>query len=159
MSYLSNIELHDRNSLPPTPEIEQERKVAIFDLLEKNTFKLPQKVSRGTINGPFNLNLAIKDKRLVFDLSTREGKNVAEFHLSLSPFKQVVKDYWSICESYYDAVKNLPPGQIETIDMARRGIHNEGARILLERLEDKAEIDYDTSRRLFTLICVLHFGR
>ena len=159
MSYLSNIELHDRNSPPPTPEIEQERKVAIFDLLEKNTFKLPEKVSRGDINGPFNLNLAIKDKRLVFDLSTREGKMVAEFHLSLSPFKQVVKDYWSICESYYDAVKNLPPGQIETIDMARRGIHNEGARILLERLEDKAEIDYDTSRRLFTLICVLHFGR
>ena len=159
MSYLSNIELHDRNSPPPTPEIEQERKVAIFDLLEKNTFKLPEKVSGGAINGPFNLNLAIKDKRLVFDLSTREGKKVAEFHLSLSPFKQVVKDYWSICESYYDAVKNLPPGQIETIDMARRGIHNEGARILLERLEDKAEIDYDTSRRLFTLICVLHFGR
>ena len=159
MSYLSNIELHDRNSPPPTPEIEQERKVAIFDLLEKNTFKIPEKVSGETINGPFNLNLAIKDKRLVFDLSTREGKMVAEFHLSLSPFKQVVKDYWSICESYYDAVKNLPPGQIETIDMARRGIHNEGARILLERLEDKAEIDYDTSRRLFTLICVLHFGR
>ena len=159
MSYLSNIELHDRNSPPPTLEIEQERKVAIFDLLEKNTFKLPEKVSRGTINGPFKLNLAIKDKRLVFNLSAAEGEKVAEFHLSLSPFKQVVKDYWSICESYYDAVKNLPPGQIETIDMARRGIHNEGARILLERLEDKAEIDYDTSRRLFTLICVLHFGR
>ena len=100
----------------------------------------------------------IKDKRLVFDLSTAAADKVAEFHLSLSPFKQVVKDYWSICESYYDAVKNLPPGQIETIDMARRGIHNEGARILLERLEGKAEIDYDTSRRLFTLICVLHFG-
>ena len=159
MSYLSDIQLDDRNLPPPTPEIEQERKVAIFDLLEKNTFKLPEKVSRGGISGPFNLNLAIKDKRLVFDLSTREGKRVTEFHLSLSPFKQVVKDYWSICESYYDAVKNLPPGQIETIDMARRGIHNEGARILLERLEDKAEIDYDTSRRLFTLICVLHFGR
>ena len=88
--------------------------------------------------GPFNLNLAIKDKRLVFDLSAAAGDKVAEFHLSLSPFKQVVKDYWSICESYYDAVKNLPPGQIETIDMARRGIHNEGARILLERLEGKA---------------------
>ena len=159
MSYLSNIELHDRNLPPPTAEIEQERKVAIFDLLEKNTFKLPEKVSRGSTNGPFNLNLAIKDKRLVFDLSAEEGEKVAEFHLSLSPFRQVVKDYWSICESYYDAVKNLPPGQIETIDMARRGIHNEGARILLERLEDKAEIDYDTSRRLFTLICVLHFGR
>ena len=117
-----------------------------------------QKVTNGRITGPFNLNLAIRDKRLVFDLSAAAGDKVAEFHLSLSPFKQVVKDYWSICESYYDAVKNLPPGQIETIDMARRGIHNEGARILLERLEGKAEIDYDTSRRLFTLIYVLHFG-
>ena len=158
MSYLSDIKLDDRNLPPPTSEIEQERKVAIFDLLEKNTFELPGKVTNGRITGPFNLNLAIRDKRLVFDLSTAAADKVAEFHLSLSPFKQVVKDYWSICESYYDAVKNLPPGQIETIDMARRGIHNEGARILLERLDGKAEIDYDTSRRLFTLICVLHFG-
>ena len=158
MSYLSDIKLDDRNLPPPTSEIEQERKVAIFDLLEKNTFELPGKVTNGRITGPFNLNLAIRDKRLVFDLSAAAGDTVAEFHLSLSPFKQVVKDYWSICESYYDAVKNLPPGQIETIDMARRGIHNEGARILLERLDGKAEIDYDTSRRLFTLICVLHFG-
>ena len=158
MSYLSDIKVDDRNLPPPTSEIEQERKVAIFDLLEKNTFELPKKVTNGRILGPFNLKLAIKDKRLVFDLSTAAADKVAEFHLSLSPFKQVVKDYWSICESYYDAVKNLPPGQIETIDMARRGIHNEGARILLERLEGKAVIDYDTSRRLFTLICVLHFG-
>ena len=158
MSHLSDIKLDDRNLPPPTAEIEQERKVAIFDLLEKNTFELPGKLTNGRITGPFNLNLAIRDKRLVFDLSAAAGDKVAEFHLSLSPFKQVVKDYWSICESYYDAVKNLPPGQIETIDLARRGIHNEGARILLERLDGKAEIDYDTSRRLFTLICVLHFG-
>ena len=158
MSYLSDIKLDDQNLPPPTAEIEQERKVAIFDLLENNTFKLPEKAPKRIVQGPYNLNLAIKDKRLVFDLSAAAGDKVAEFHLSLSPFKQVVKDYWSICESYYDAVKNLPPGQIETIDMARRGIHNEGARILLERLEGKAEIDYDTSRRLFTLICVLHFG-
>ena len=158
MSYLSDIKLDDRNLPSPTAEIEQERKVAIFDLLEKNTFKLPEKAPKRIVQGPFKLNLAIKDKRLVFELSEAAGDKVAEFHLSLSPFKQVVKDYWSICESYYDAVKNLPPGQIETIDMARRGIHNEGARILLERLEGKAEIDYDTSRRLFTLICVLHFG-
>ena len=158
MSYLSDIKLDDQNLPSPTAEIEQERKVAIFDLLEKNTFKLPEKATKGIVKGPYKLNLAIKDKRLVFDLSAGADDKVAEFHLSLSPFKQVVKDYWSICESYYDAVKNLPPGQIETIDMARRGIHNEGARILLERLEGKAEIDYDTSRRLFTLICVLHFG-
>ena len=85
-------------------------------------------------------------------------RDATEFHLSLSPFRQVVKDYWQICESYYDAVKNLPPSKIEAIDMARRGIHNEGARILEERLEGKAEVDTDTARRLFTLICVLHFG-
>ena len=109
MSRLSDIKLDDRNLPPPTSEIEQERKVAIFDLLEKNTFKLPEKANKGGKKGPFNLNLAIKDKRLVFDLSAVKGERVAEFHLSLTPFKQVVKDYWSICESYYDAVKNLPP--------------------------------------------------
>jgi uncharacterized protein (UPF0262 family) len=104
------------------------------------------------------VDLSIRDKRLVFDITTETGEKAAEFHLSLSPFRQVVKDYWAICESYYDAVKNMPPSQIETIDMARRGIHNEGARVLSERLEGKAIIDNDTARRLFTLICVLHFG-
>jgi uncharacterized protein (UPF0262 family) len=104
------------------------------------------------------LILSIKEKRLVFEVTKEDQSPVSEFHLSLSPFRQVVKDYWAICESYYDAVKNLPPGKIETIDMARRGIHDEGARILLERLEEKAILDRDTSRRLFTLICILHFG-
>ena len=108
--------------------------------------------------GPYRLDLSIREKRLVFDVSTEAGEKAVEFHLSLSPFRQVVKDYWAICESYYDAVKNMPPSQIETIDMARRGIHNEGARVLSERLEGKAYIDNDTARRLFTLICVLHFG-
>jgi len=107
---------------------------------------------------PYRLILSIKEKRLVFEVSKEDRSPVIEFHLSLSPFRQVVKDYWAICESYYDAVKNLPPGQIETIDMARRGIHDEGARILLERLDGKAIINNDTSRRLFTLICILHFG-
>jgi uncharacterized protein (UPF0262 family) len=102
--------------------------------------------------------LSIREKRLVFDLETAAHDKAAAFHLSLSPFRQVVKDYVQICKSYFAAVKTLPPSQIETIDMARRGIHNEGARILQERLEGKAEIDDATSRRLFTLICVLHFG-
>ena len=104
------------------------------------------------------MGLSIRDKRLVFDVLTEAEDKAAEFHLSLSPFRQVVKDYWQICESYFDAVKTMPPSQIETIDMARRGIHNEGARILAERLEGKAEVDNDTARRLFTLVCVLHFG-
>jgi len=109
-------------------------------------------------NGPFQLQLAIRDRRLVFDLSDNSGEKAGEFHLSLGPFRQVVKDYFHICESYFDAVKKLPPSQIETIDMARRGIHNEGARVLQERLDGKATVDTDTARRLFTLICVLHFG-
>ncbi|MGX9352832.1 UPF0262 family protein [Shimia sp. W99] len=158
MSHISQIEIDDRNLPPPTPEIEQERKVAMFDLLEENTFALPKRDDRLVPDGPYKVDLSIREKRLVFDVATEDGDKAAEFHLSLSPFRQVVKDYWAICESYFDAVKSLPPSQIETIDMARRGIHNEGARILQERLEGKADIDIDTARRLFTLICVLHFG-
>lgn len=158
MSRITHIEVDDRNLPPPTPEIEQERKVAMFDLLEDNSFELPKRDDRVAPEGPYRLGLAIREKRLVFEVDTEAGERAAEFHLSLGPFRQVVKDYWAICESYYDAVKNMPPSQIETIDMARRGIHNEGARILQERLEGKAGIDTDTSRRLFTLICVLHFG-
>ncbi|MFP4328793.1 MAG: UPF0262 family protein, partial [Paracoccaceae bacterium] len=143
---------------PPTPEIEQERKVAMFDLLEQNSFSLPPRDDREVPEGPYRVGLSIRDKRLVFDIATEDGRKAAEFHLSLSPFRQVVKDYFQICESYFDAVKTLPPSQIETIDMARRGIHNEGSRILIERLAGKAEVDEDTARRLFTLICVLHWG-
>ncbi|WP_291727402.1 UPF0262 family protein [Leisingera sp. F5] len=158
MSRISHIELDDRNLPPPTPEIEQERKVAIYDLIEDNSFALPPREGHNQPAGPYHLGLAIRDKRLVFDINTEAGEKAAEFHLSLSPFRQVVKDYYQICESYFSAVKTMPPSQIETIDMARRGIHNEGSRVLQERLEGKAEVDTDTARRLFTLICVLHFG-
>lgn len=158
MSRIIHIEIDDNNLPPPTPEIEQERKVAIFDLLECNVFELPQRQGRDPVSGPYRLDLSIRNKRLVFDISADAGKKAAEFHLALSPFRQVVKDYWSICKSYFDAVKHMPPSQIETIDMARRGIHTEGARVLAERLEGKAAVDHDTARRLFTLICVLHFG-
>ena len=158
MSRIAHIELDDSTLPPPTPEIEQERKVAMFDLMEDNSFSLPQRDDREVPTGPFNVGLSIREKRLVFEIRTEDDQPAAEFHLSLGPFRQVVKDYWQICESYFDAVKNLPPSQIETIDMARRGIHNEGARILTERLEGKADVDNDTARRLFTLICVLHFG-
>ncbi|AZV76940.1 UPF0262 family protein [Parasedimentitalea marina] len=158
MNRISQIELDDHNLPPPTPEIEQERRVAIFDLIEENSFQLPPREDRAVPQGPYHLGLAIRDKRLVFDVGTEGGDKAAEFHLSLSPFRQVVKDYYQICESYFTAVKTLPPSQIETIDMARRGIHNEGSRVLQERLEGKADIDTDTARRLFTLICVLHFG-
>jgi len=158
MSRIVEIELDDAGLPAPTPEIEQERKVAVFDLLEENTFALPARDDRSVPDGPYRVQLAIRDKRLVFDVSTAEGEPAAQFHLSLGPFRQVVKDYFQICESYFAAVKNLPPSQIETIDMARRGIHNEGSRVLQERLEGKAAVDIDTARRLFTLICVLHWG-
>ncbi len=133
--------------------------MAVFDLLEDNSFALPPRDGRSRRPAPTGWSLSIRDRRLVFDIADRGGgEPVAEFHLSLGPFRQVVKDYFQICESYFDAVKTLPPSQIETIDMARRGIHNEGARVLQERLEGKAEVDTDTARRLFTLICVLHSG-
>ena len=155
---LIDIEIDDANLPPPTPEIAQERKVAIFDLLEDNSFTLPPRGETAVPPGPYRLNLAIRERRLVFDIANEDRQPVGEFHLSLGPFRQVVKDYFQICEAYFDAVKKLAPSQIEAIDMARRGIHNEGSRVLQERLSGKAEIDTDTARRLFTLICVLHFG-
>ena len=158
MAKIIDITLDDSGLPPPTPEIEQERRVAIFDLLEENQFELPSREGRSSSEGPFKLNLAIRDRRLVFEVADEAEVEAAAFHLSLGPFRQVVKDYFQICESYFDAVKTMPPSQIETIDMARRGIHNEGARILQERLEGKVVVDEDTARRLFTLVCVLHFG-
>jgi uncharacterized protein (UPF0262 family) len=158
MTRISHIEIDDSGLPPPTPEIEQERRVAIFDLLEDNTFALPPRDGKPIPPGPYRLALAIREGRLVFAIATEYEAPVGEFHLSLGPFKQVVKDYFQICESYFEAVKRLPPAQIETIDMARRGIHNEGARVLQERLAGKADVDIDTARRLFTLICVLHWG-
>jgi uncharacterized protein (UPF0262 family) len=155
---ICHIEIDERGLARPTPEIEQERRVAIFDLLEENSFALPPRDGRAAPDGPYRVALAIREGRLVFDIGTEGAAKVTEFHLSLGPFRQVVKDYFQICESYFEAVKRLPPSQIEAIDMARRGIHNEGASILRERLAGKAEVDTDTARRLFTLICVLHWG-
>lgn len=150
---LIEINLDEAGLATPTPEVDQERKVAIFDLLEDNAFTL----EKPQAPGPYKLDLAVRDRRLVFEVKTRADDPAGEFHLSLSPFRQIIRDYFAICESYFDAVKTLPPSQIEAIDMGRRGVHNEGARVLKERLEGKVEIDEATSRRLFTLICVLHF--
>ncbi len=155
---ICHIEIDDAGLPAPTPEIEQERKVAIFDLLEDNSFTLPTREDRDVPAGPYRMLLAIRERRLVFEIAQEDETSVGAFHLSLGPFRQVVKDYFQVCENYFDAVKKLPPSKIEAIDMARRGIHNEGARVLQERLEGKADIDLDTARRLFTLICVLHFG-
>ncbi len=155
--HLIDIQLDDTGLPDPTPEIEQERRVAIFDLIEHNSFALPARDGQTPPPGPYKLALSIADRRLVLSVATKDDAPVTAHHLSLSPFRQVVRDYFQICEAYFDAVKHLPPSQIEAIDMGRRGIHNEGARILTERLEGKIETDHDTARRLFTLICVLHF--
>lgn len=155
MTRLIRVDIDDSAMPPASAEVQQERRVAVYDLLDENSFDLPGREGQPAPPGPYGLNLAIRDGRLVFDISTEAGDKVAEFHLSLGPFRQVVKDYFQICASYYDAVKTMPPAQIEAIDMARRGIHNEGARTLQERLEGKAVVDIDTSRRLFTLICAL----
>ncbi len=152
---LSQIEIDDTGLPAPTPQIDQERKVAVYDLIEENSFAFP--AEKGAPDGPYHLLLSIREGRLVFDIQTEALEKVGEFHLSLSPFRQVVKDYFQICAAYFDAVKRLPPSQIEAIDMGRRGIHDEGSRVLQERLEGKVIIDKLTSRRLFTLICVLHF--
>ncbi|MEI6099570.1 MAG: UPF0262 family protein [Alphaproteobacteria bacterium] len=149
---LCAIEIDDRGLIRASAEMDQERNVAIFDLLEENAFAIPRAAE---FPGPYRLKLAIRDGRLVFDISSESAPKVAEFHLSLGPFRQVVKDYFQICESYFEAVRRLPPSQIEAIDMARRGIHDEGARVLQERLQDKAVVDLATARRLFTLICAV----
>jgi uncharacterized protein (UPF0262 family) len=129
---------------------EQEREIAIYDLLESNVFK-----PEGAEGGPYDLNLTMVENRLAFDI---KGPAYEKRHLlSLSPFKGVLKDYFMVCESYYQAIRGSTPMQIEAIDMGRRGLHNEGSELLRKRLEGKVEIDHDTARRLFTLICALHW--
>ena len=133
------------------PDAEHERRVAIFDLLEDNHFSLVVDPS-----GPYRLNLSRSDNRLIFEISNEAEEHLHTFILSLAPFRRIVKDYFMICDSYYDAIRHQSPHQIEAIDMARRGIHNEGSELLSVRLEGKIDTDFDTARRLFTLICALH---
>ncbi|MAZ18052.1 MAG: hypothetical protein CL535_17210 [Ahrensia sp.] len=136
-----------------TPDVEHERAVAIFDLLEENRFR----VVGDETGGPYKLSLSIADGRLVFDVTRKTDEKVATHILSLGPFRRIIKDYYMICDSYYEAIKMSTPGQIETIDMARRGVHNDGSQTLMDRLAGKLAMDFDTARRLFTLACVLHW--
>ena len=149
--YIANIYLDERSVVRLNAQVDHERKVAIFDLLEDNSF-----VPIDTPPGPYNVILAIEDNRLVFDVRDITNKKLTKFALPVVSFRRVVKDYFMICESYFDAIKRASPSHIEAIDMGRRGLHNEGAEILRERISDKAIVDADTARRLFTLICVLH---
>jgi len=133
-------------------EVEHEREVAIFDLLERNAFAL-----EGHDGGPYTLHLSLADNRLVFTIGDTDRAPIQHVMLSLSPFRRLVKDYFLICESYYQAIKTQPASKIEAIDMGRRGIHDEGSQLLMERLKGKIAVDLPTARRLFTLLCALHW--
>ena len=148
--------LEDRPRLR-TPEIQQELDVAIYDLIEANCFRPLPRGEEPVPAGPYVLGMGMADRMLLMDVRTEADETVIELRLSLSPLRGVIKDYFAICESYFDAVKRLPPSRIEAIDMGRRGVHDEGAAILAERLSGKVETDRTTARRLFTLICALQF--
>jgi uncharacterized protein (UPF0262 family) len=149
---LVHIALDPRSIGRTQPAIEHERDVAIFDLLESNSFAVA-----GHDGGPYKLLLGIVGDRLTFAVRSDADAEIATFMLSLSPFRRIVRDYFIICESYNDAIRTLPPSRIEAIDMGRRSMHDDGSRLLSDRLKDKVEIDFATSRRLFTLICALHW--
>lgn len=134
------------------PDIEHERAIAIYDLVEQNLF-----APVGDAVGPFTLHIAITGNRLMFDIKREDGSPVVVHLMSLTPFRRIVKDYFLICDSYYHAIRTATPDKIEAIDMGRRGIHDEGSRTLMERLQGKVRVDFDTARRLFTLISVLHW--
>ena len=134
------------------PDVEHERAVAIYDLIEMNSF-----APEGHEGGPYVLHLGMAENRLVFDIKTTKGEPVIAHLLSLTPFRRIVKDYFMICDSYYQAIRTATPDRIEALDMGRRGIHDDGSQLLMERLKRKVKIDFDTARRLFTLICVLHW--
>lgn len=151
-SRLSDVVLDDTIGRS-TPDVEHERAVAIYDLIEENSFQ-PAGDDNG---GPYKLKLSLVESRLVFSVTREDNSPVITHILSLTPFRRVIKDYFLICESYYEAIRSSTPSQIEAIDMGRRGIHNEGSETLRERLSGKIDVDFDTARRLFTLICVLHW--
>jgi uncharacterized protein (UPF0262 family) len=146
------VDLDDSIGDSPSAEADHERRVAIYDLIEDNSFALANGKP-----GPYRLRLSNQGGRLMFDISNGNDEKLAIIGLSMTPFRAIVKTYFTICESYYQAIRNSTPSQIETIDMARRSLHNEGSDILRERLAGKVDLDFDTARRLFTLVCVLHW--
>ena len=147
---LSAIALDEASVVQRSRAIEQEREVAMYDLLEANLFQ-----PEGSPGGPYHLSLGMEENRLVLDIKLEDGSAHGRVLLSLSPLRKTVKDYFLVCESYYKAIRTAPPHQIESLDMARKTLHDEGARELQARLAGKVETDFDTARRLFTLICVL----
>ncbi|QVM83179.1 UPF0262 family protein [Novosphingobium decolorationis] len=152
---ISHIELDDTTILWRNADIEQERRIAIFDLIEDNLFK-PLRAYEGGHEGPYHLHLSVRDGRLSMQVSDEKGAELETLVLGLARFRRPIREYFAICESYYQAIRKATAQEIETIDMARRGIHNDAAELLIERLDGKVETDHPTARRLFTLICVLH---
>ncbi|MEO1471465.1 MAG: UPF0262 family protein [Pseudomonadota bacterium] len=154
---LARVRLIEERPRARTPEIQQELDVALFDLIEDNRFRVLPRSEATPPAGPYILGIGMAERMLRLELETEDGVAAGELTLSLSPLRPLIKDYFAICESYFSAVKTLPPSKIEAIDMGRRGIHDEGARLLVERLEDHVAIDHHTARRLFTVICALQF--
>ncbi|MBA3879723.1 MAG: hypothetical protein C0500_08410 [Sphingobium sp.] len=150
-----DVKLDEHTILWRSADIEQERRIAIFDLIEGNYFK-PLREHPDGYAGPYRIELSVEEGRLGIAIAREDGSPLETYILGLGRFRRPIKDYFAICDSYYQAIRAATPQQIETIDMARRGIHNEAAELLKERLEGKIDIDFDTARRLFTLICVLH---
>ncbi|MEM7780782.1 MAG: UPF0262 family protein [Pseudomonadota bacterium] len=150
-----HIELDEETILWRNADVEQERRVAIYDLIEENSFKPVRSAERGA-KGPYRLSLAVRDGRLAMDIADKEDAPLETLLIGLARFRRPIREYFAICDSYYQAIRKATPAEIETIDMARRGIHNNAAELLVERLEGKVETDFATARRLFTLICVLH---
>jgi len=150
-----DVTLDERTILWRSADVEQERRIAIFDLLEENRFA-PQRCHADGYAGPYRLHLSVEEGRLALEIRREDGAPLETLILGLARFRRPIRDYFAICDSYYQAIRNATPAQIETVDMARRGIHNEAAELLRERLEGKIDVDFDTARRLFTLICVLH---
>jgi uncharacterized protein (UPF0262 family) len=149
------VELDETTILRRNADIEQERRVAIFDLIEENHFR-PLRVTANRYSGPFRLKLSVTEGRLVWDITQEDGSHHETIILALGRFQRPVREYFAICDSYFQAIRKATAAEIETIDMARRGVHNAAAELLMERLEGKIELDFTTARRLFTLICVLH---
>lgn len=150
-----DVTLDERTILWRSADVEQERRIAIFDLLEGNHFR-PLREHPDGYAGPYALALSVEEGRLALAIAREDGTPLETLVLALGRFRRPIKDYFAICDSYYQAIRSATAAQIETLDMARRGIHNEAAELLRERLDGKIEIDFDTARRLFTLICVLH---
>jgi uncharacterized protein (UPF0262 family) len=146
------VRLHEESIGRGSADQEHERQIAIYDLIEENVFGLPDRES-----GPYELEIALHDAKLAFDIKDTQGQAVAAHILSLSPFRRIFKDYFLICESYYAAIRTATPSQIEAIDMGRRGLHDEGAALLADRLAGKIVCDQPTYRRLFTLVTALHW--